>query len=251
LSTFSTEILNTMTPTELTASVGNMLATEEFHREIREFFEVAVPLSPVESYAAGTLMQARIPADELFEPGSIAFRDDRDELVQRIARSMSRRVEGLRYEVEFSTFTGRVLTDEGGGATSSPGDATSDTVEPATGDEEAIQRLARRSIEVLPAGQWPSLYDSFTSEFQQRCSREQFEQVGEDAAIQLGDDLRLLRFKRTESMTIEGSSAQAVIVGEIVGQSEYQIQATFQKEDGAWKIAPAPDTQGCEAFLSG
>ena len=149
------------------------------------------------------------------------------------------------------------ITDEGGaatsdsGATSSPGGATTDAVQPATSDEEAIQSLARRSIEVLPAGQWPSLYDSFTSEFQQRCPREQFDRVGEDAATQLGDDLRLLRFKRTESMTIEGSSAQAVIVGEIVGQSEYQIQATFQKEDGAWKIAPAPDTQGCDAFLSG
>jgi len=145
-----------------------------------------------------------------------------------------------------------------GGATTSPGDATTspagatiDAVQPAVGDEEAIQSLARRSIEVLPAAQWPSLYDSFTSEFQQRCSREQFDQVGEDSAAQLGDDIKLLRFKRTEGITIEGLTAQAVIVGEIVGQSEYQIQATFQKEDGAWKIAPAPDTQGCDAFLSG
>jgi hypothetical protein len=115
MATFSTEILDTMTPTEFSASVGNLLATEEFHREIREFFEAAVPLSRVESYSAGKLMHARIPADELFEPGSIAFRDDRDELLQRIARSLSRRVEGLRYEVEFSTFTGPFLDDEGGG----------------------------------------------------------------------------------------------------------------------------------------
>jgi hypothetical protein len=143
-----------------------------------------------------------------------------------------------------------------GGTTTSPADtaispgATTDAVQPVASDEEAIQSLARRSIEVLPAGQWPSLYDSFTSEFQQRCSREGFDQAGEDAATQLGDDLRLLRFKRTESVTIEGSTAQAVIVGEIVGQDEYQIQATFLKEDGAWKIAPAPNTEGCEAFLS-
>ena len=100
---------------------------------------------------------------------------------------------------------------------------------------------------------WPSLYDSFTSEFRQRCPREQFDQAGVDASTQLGDDLRLLRFKRTESMTIEGSSAQAVIVGQIAGQSEYQIQAAFQIEDGGWKIAPASGTKGCEAFgrLSG
>ena len=137
------------------------------------------------------------------------------------------------------------------GATTSPAGATTDAVQPAGSDEEAIQSLARRSIEVLPAGQWPSLYDSFTSEFQQRCSREQFDQVGEDSAAQLGDDIKLLRFKRTESVTIEGLTAQAVIVGEIVGQSEYQIQAAFQKEHGDWRIAPAPGTQGCAAFLGG
>jgi hypothetical protein len=135
-----------------------------------------------------------------------------------------------------------------GGATASPDGETTDAVQPATSHEEAIQWLARRSIEVLPAGQWPSLYDSFTSEFQQRCPREEFAQAGEDAAIQMGDNLTLLRFKRTEGMSIEGLNAQVVIVGEIVGQGEYQIQAAFRNENGDWKIAPAPDTQGCEAF---
>ncbi len=154
-------------------------------------------------------------------------------------------------------------TDSPADATSSPGDvsaspsdattspgATTDVVQPAASDEEALQSLARRSIEVLPAGQWPSLYDSFTSEFQQRCSREEFGRAGEKAATQLGENLKLLRFKRTETVTIEGSSAEALIVGEIVGQGEYEIRAAFQKEAGGWKIAPAPDTQGCEAFLS-
>ncbi len=71
-----------------------------------------------------------------------------------------------------------------------------------------------------------------------------------DAADELGDSLRLLRFKRLDSLTYDGSSAEAVIVGEIVGQGEYQIQAAFRKVDGTWKIAPVPDTQGCQAFLS-
>jgi hypothetical protein len=132
--------------------------------------------------------------------------------------------------------------------TTSPGGATTGADQPATSDEEALQWLARRSIEVLPAGQWPSLYEFFTSEFQQRCPQEEFAQAGEDAAIQLGDNLTLLRFKRTEGMSIEGLNAQSVIVGEIVGQSEYRIQAAFLNENGDWKIAPAPDTQGCEAF---
>jgi hypothetical protein len=56
-----------------------------------------------------------------------------------------------------------------------------------------------------------------------------------------------------ESVTVEGSTALATIVGEIAGQSEYQIQAAFQLEGGGWKIAPASGTAGCEAFsrLSG
>ncbi len=128
-----------------------------------------------------------------------------------------------------------------------------DEVQPGASGEQEIQSLARRSIEALPAGQWPSLYDSFTSVFRGRCPRAEFDQAGLEAAAQLGDDLRLLRFKRLESVTVEGSIAQAIIVGEIAGQSEYQIQAAFQLEDSSWKIAPASGTAGCEAFsrLSG
>ena len=146
-------------------------------------------------------------------------------------------------------YTG-VPVDEGGAADTG---APVDEVQPGAGGEQGIQTLARRSIEALPAGQWPSLYDSFTSEFQGRCPRAEFDRAGLEAAAQLGDDLRLLRFKRLESVTVEGLIARAIIVGEIAGQSEYQIQAAFQLEDGGWKIAPASGTAGCEAFgrLSG
>ncbi len=133
-----------------------------------------------------------------------------------------------------------------GGATDTG--APADEVQPGVSGEQEIQSLARRSIEALPAGQWPSLYDSFTSEFQGRCPRAEFDQAGLDAATQLGDDLKLLRFKRLESVTVEGSTALATIVGEIAGQSEYQIQAAFQLQGGSWKIAPASGTAGCEAF---
>ncbi len=112
LSTFSTEILNTQNPTEFTASVGDILATKEFHREIRDFFEVAVPLSRVELFSAGSVMRIRMPADQLFEASSIVIREDRDDLIFRIVRALKRRVAGLRYEVEFSTFTGPFLGDE-------------------------------------------------------------------------------------------------------------------------------------------
>jgi len=121
-----------------------------------------------------------------------------------------------------------------------------------TSDEDKIESLARRSIEVLPAGEWPSLYDSFSREYQARCPRQEFNQAGEDSATELGDDLRFLRFKRVETVVIVRDDARAVIVGE-TPKGEYKVQAAFRKEDDEWKLAPAPDTEGCKAFpqLSG
>ena len=137
-------------------------------------------------------------------------------------------------------------------AAASPTAATTAPPAPAAALAE-IESLARRSIEALPAGEWPSLYDSFTSDFRGRCPRAEFEQAGVQAAADLGDNLTSLRFKRLEEPAIESDSATAVIVGELAGQGEYRTQAAFRREDGRWKIDPAPGTQGCQAFnrLSG
>ena len=113
-------------------------------------------------------------------------------------------------------------------------------------DEDEIESLAQRSVEVLPAGEWPFLYDSFTSEYQARCPRLEFNRAGVEAANQL--DLQSLRFLRVEALTVEESTALAVIVGEESQQGEYKVQAEFRKESGEWKLAPAAGTQGCEAF---
>ena len=130
----------------------------------------------------------------------------------------------------------------------SPGGRT-----PTGPEQQALEVLARQSIEVLPRGQWPSLYDSFTAAFQQRCPRERFDELGRTSAQSLGTDVTRLRFVRLERVSVQGDSAQGVIVGMIEGQAEYSVEAGFQKEDGAWKLAPAPNTQGCSAFnrLSG
>ena len=119
-----------------------------------------------------------------------------------------------------------------------------------TSDEDAIEALARRSVEALPAGEWPSLYESFTREFQQRCPRQEFEQAGEDSASAQGDALQFIRFKRVENVAVEDENARAEIVGEIGGQpdSEYKLRALFRKEDGDWRISPVADSEGCQAF---
>jgi hypothetical protein len=119
---------------------------------------------------------------------------------------------------------------------------------PSNPDEVAIEALARRSIEVLPAGQWPSLYDDFTPEFQQRCPRQEFAAGGARNATELGNDLPLLGYKRLDQVIVTGDSASAVVYGEIRGKSDYSVEAAFQRIDGAWKLAPAPNTEGCAAF---
>jgi hypothetical protein len=115
-------------------------------------------------------------------------------------------------------------------------------------DEVAIESLARQSIEVLPRGEWPSLYESFTLEYQQRCPREQFVAAGEAGALEQGENLELLRFVRLEEVAIESDSATAVIVGEITGQNEYRVRGAFQRVAGSWKLAPSSGTEGCSAF---
>lgn len=112
LATFSTEILSRAAPTEFAASVGEILAVAEFHREIRDFFESAVPLARVDSFSAGTVMRIRLPADQLFEPRSIRIRADREDLLARIERAMNRDVKEVRYEVELATFTGPFMAGD-------------------------------------------------------------------------------------------------------------------------------------------
>lgn len=130
--------------------------------------------------------------------------------------------------------------------TASPGSTNSGS--PA--GQADIQALARRSIEVLPAGQWPSLYEDFTAEFRGRCGLVVFTQAGVDSATSLGDSLQLLEFKQLKELAITGDTASGIIVGGYRGidGSDYDIQAAFAREDGRWKIAPAPNTTDCSAF---
>jgi hypothetical protein len=118
----------------------------------------------------------------------------------------------------------------------------------APADVEAIEELARQSIELLPAGQWPSLYDDFVAEFQARCTLEEFTAAGEEGAAAQGTDLPNLRYVRMEPLTTAGTDVRGIIVGEITGKTEYRIETYFRQEAAVWKIAPAPGTTGCSAF---
>jgi hypothetical protein len=122
---------------------------------------------------------------------------------------------------------------------------------PFTGGPDAvatIEDLARRSIDLLPSGEWPSLYPDFTAEFRDRCTLEDFTAAGAEGAAAQGTDLPNLRFVRLDGLSLSSDLVRGVIVGEITGKTEYSIEAFFREEDAAWKIAPAPGTSGCSAF---
>ena len=141
-----------------------------------------------------------------------------------------------------------LLTGGGGDDAGAPAATAGATFSPSNADEAAIEALARRSIEVLPRNQWPELYDDFTVEFQARCPREVFVQAGIDAAQEQGANLTKLGYVRLERVSVEGDKATATIIGEVKGSFEYQVFGAFQKVDGAWKLAAAADTTGCQAF---
>ena len=130
--------------------------------------------------------------------------------------------------------------------------ATSAPFEPIDADGQAIVALGRRSVEALPAGEWPELYDAFTQEFRDRCSLSDFVAAGEADTADLGSSLQQIRFKHLIDVIMSGDTASAVIVGTL-SDDEYSIETAYVRIDSVWKIAPAPGTTGCSAFnrLSG
>jgi hypothetical protein len=76
--------------------------------------------------------------------------------------------------------------------TAAPSQDGSGAFSPGNAAEERLIQLARDSIELLPAGRWPELYDQFTREFQDRCTREEFTQ-GKGAAPRRNQPLGFVR----------------------------------------------------------
>lgn len=142
---------------------------------------------------------------------------------------------------------------ENGDQTFPDGSTPIAVVEPSTDDEIALERLAERLIELLPAGQWPALYEDFTDEFKARCSRDAFIESGNLSAQEQGGQLTLIQYAGVENYSVQETTATLVVVGQIGVTGQYTVRADFEKVDGTWKISPVPDSSDCDAFsrLSG
>src|SRR5690606_16970091 len=64
--------------------------------------QAAIPAARVEVIRPGRLMEANVPVDSLFLPGSAEMRPGQVPLVDRLVAAMSAPPPGMRYEIEFS-----------------------------------------------------------------------------------------------------------------------------------------------------
>src|SRR2546427_2964539 len=106
-----------------------------------------------------------------------------------------------------------VLISGGSGGETSSDETVTETFfppySPDSPDGLAAADLARSSIEVLPRGEWPSLYDSFTPEYQQRCPTDQFVAAGGAGRPQQRNNHPLRRLANLQQRFTEGESRTA------------------------------------------
>jgi len=118
------------------------------------------------------------------------------------------------------------------------------------GDEEQIRQLNQDVFRHLKDERWSKIYELYSQDFQDRCPRDEF--VGEVlmAKALLGeaewkDLLKELKLVAVENIRIGGDIATAEVTAEFLGERETETEH-YVREDGSWRLAPDPGTEGCE-----
>ncbi len=79
---------------------GSNLGLAQFHAELMQVFEAAIPLIQKEVNEEGTQLLFRIPASQLFVRGATEYRDNREELFSEVARILIKRASVQPTDVE-------------------------------------------------------------------------------------------------------------------------------------------------------
>jgi hypothetical protein len=118
-------------------------------------------------------------------------------------------------------------------------------------DEAQIRQLNEDAIDYLKQERWSKIYDLYSQEFRDRCSHEDF--VGDVVMAKafLGenewkDTLKEAKVVATENIQIQGDTATAEVTSYFMGE-EQTATDYYIREDGKWRLAPAPGTEGCYA----
>ncbi len=99
-STFASILPPTTDLTRLMSKTGEVIGAEQFQGEIAGLFTTHVQAVKVEIVQPGRAMKLTLPADALFEPGTVDLRPGRDELLDRLVSSLSGRPPALRFDME-------------------------------------------------------------------------------------------------------------------------------------------------------
>lgn len=78
---------------------GTVFAVQRLE-DVGTLFATAVAVSKVEVVAPGQLLEVRLPADDLFVPGTMTLRSDRQGLIDRIADALRQSRQGERVELD-------------------------------------------------------------------------------------------------------------------------------------------------------
>ncbi|MBL6954478.1 MAG: hypothetical protein ISR50_17705 [Alphaproteobacteria bacterium] len=84
-------------------------AVDDFHGEVRQFFEETLPVDHVEPERRGDMIRFAVPVDDLFRPDAVAPRPRGRAFLDRMASSLKKVRPGLQAEVEMVLGTGITL----------------------------------------------------------------------------------------------------------------------------------------------
>jgi len=117
-------------------------------------------------------------------------------------------------------------------------------------DEAQIRQLEQDSIDYSKEDSWSKFYDLSSQEFQERCPRDDFlDQVVTTKELfsegEWKDMLEELKLVTVENIQIQEDTATAEVTSYSMGEEQTETDY-YVKEDGKWRLAPAPGSEGCD-----
>lgn len=117
-------------------------------------------------------------------------------------------------------------------------------------EEEQIRQLNQDFMTYFKEERWSKIHDLYSEEFQERCSRDDFIGQVMMAKVLLGegewkDMIGEMKLLAVENIQIQGDSATAEVTSELLGEEQRETEY-YVREDGRWRLAPAPGSEGCD-----
>jgi len=102
----------TRSPLPHTSQVGHIPGDQLLLGRMGDLVKTEIAVAEIRTMRAGRLMRVRIPANELFEPGTTGIRTDREHFVRELALLLGTRPPGRRHKVEARIGSGWITPDQ-------------------------------------------------------------------------------------------------------------------------------------------